>query len=54
MLAFACAWLRSRAQERAVAPLAGPVPRDRTRENEPAQGRANFRGREGIRRWPVA
>ncbi len=44
MLGFACAWLRSRAKERAIAPLPGPVPRGRTREDEPAQGRTAFRG----------
>ena len=30
--------------ERAIAPLPGPVPRGRTREDEPAQGRTAFRG----------
>ena len=44
MLGCACAWLRSRAKERAIAALPGPVPRGRTREDEPAQGRTAFRG----------
>ena len=43
MLGYACAWLRSRAKERAVAAFPGPVPRGRTREDEPAQGRTAFR-----------
>jgi hypothetical protein len=43
MLDYACAWLRSRAKERAVAAFPGPVPRGRTREDEPAQGRTAFR-----------